>query len=444
MRRSLTPGRHHWDMVAGIVDDKEYFLERWALRMEQAGYLQHTTAKRADCLMALNDFLAPILLHRERGGPDPDFPKLIRHEGEWGQPQIESARRHRMRGITADMYIGCFKTFLYSLIDVLEKSEASYENKVQARRLVKLYGDALEVLFIQDWTRTLPDVAAQKLDEANRLLTYEKCRYENILNATSDLILVIDGDGVVTSINEAVKAVVAEEHVVGALLWEVLVMEVQSVEELLKYYPPGTSCEISPFSDEIIYHMRFNPLYSVSMASNEYMIMMTNITSHALQREALERVVSERTEALLREKEHLEEMNITLRNVLQSIDKEREHLLMGVSTKINNQVLPALDRIENENDPAIKKGYITVVKDQLTRLAPGSGSVDPMLLKLTHMETRVCQFIQAGHTSKEIANHLKLSVETVQTHRKNIRRKLRLHGKSVSLYAHLKTAGLTS
>ena len=444
MRGSLTPTRHHLDMVAGIVDEEEYFLERWALRMEQAGYLQHTTAKRADCLMALNDFLAPILLHRKQGVSEPDFPWLIRHEGEWGQPQIESARRHRMRGITADMYIGCFKTFIHSLIDVLEKSEGSYESRVHARRLVKLYGDALEVLFIQDWTRTLPDVAAQKLDVANRLLTLEKCRYENILNATSDLILVIDGNGIVTSINEAVKTVVAEDRVVGVPLWEAIVMEGQSVDELLKYYPPGMSCEISPFSDETIYHMRINPLYSVSMASNEYMIMLTNITSHALQREALERVVSERTEALLREKEHLEEMNITLRNVLQSIDKEREHLLMGVSTKINNQVLPALDRIENENDPAIKKGYITVVKDQLSRLAPGSGSVDPMLLKLTHMETRVCQFIQAGHTSKEIANHLKLSVETVQTHRKNIRRKLRLHGKSVSLYAHLKTAGLAS
>lgn len=442
MNDAFRSARNYWDMVAAIVEEEEYFLERWSVRMEEAGYLQHTTAKRVDCLIALNDFLSPMRRHRERGFTRPDFPWLLRQEENWGQAQIESARRHRMRGITAAMYIGCFKTFIHSLVDVIEKMEGSYESKVQARRLIKLYGDALEVLFVQDWTRTLPDVAAQKLDETNRLLTLEKCRYENILNSTSDLILVVESNGVVANVNEAVKAVIAEEEVVGKPIWDTLNMEGQSIDDLLKYYPVGMSCEMSPFEKDIVYRMQINPIGNVSMASDEFMIMLTNITAHTTQRETLERVVSERTEALRQEKEQLEEMNITLRNVLQSIDKEREQILSEVSTKVNNFVFPALDRIENEGDPAIRKGYVTVARDQLTRLAPGSENADPLLLKLTHMETRVCQFIQAGHTSKDIANNLNLSVETVQTHRKNIRRKLGLHGKSASLYAHLKTVGL--
>jgi DNA-binding CsgD family transcriptional regulator len=255
---------------------------------------------------------------------------------------------------------------------------------------------------------------------------------------------VADGDGRVSKANRAVLAVLDEADVIGAPVWEVLSVEGQSMEDLLKYYPVGMSCELSPFDEAVVYRMQINPIGSVSMASDEYMIMLTNITAQAVQRETLERVVSERTEALRREKEQLEEMNITLRNVLQSIDREREQLLGEVSAKVNNLVLPALERIENEDDAAIRKGYLTVAKDQLARLAPGSGGSDPLLLKLTHMETRVAQFIQAGHTSKEIAESLSISVETVQTHRKNIRRKLGLHGRSVSLYAHLKTLGLTA
>lgn len=347
-----------------------------------------------------------------------------------------------MRGITADMYLGCFKTFIHSLIDVIEKMEGSYESKVQARRLLKLYGDALEVLFVRDWTQTLPDIASQRLDEANRLITLEKCRYENILDSTSDLIMVVDSTGKVTNINKAVEKVISEKAVVGMPVWDVLSMEGQSIDDLLKYYPVGISCEMSPFGDEAVYRMQVTPIGNVSMASDEYMIMLTNVTAHAVQRETLERVVSERTEALRKEKEQLEEMNITLRNVLQSIDKEREELLSEVSAKVNNQVIPALNRIENEDDAAIRKGYITVAKDQLVRLAPGSSASDAMLLKLTHMETRVCQFIQAGYASKDIAENLNISLETVQTHRKNIRGKLGLHGKSVSLYAHLKTQGV--
>jgi DNA-binding CsgD family transcriptional regulator len=442
MHNLIGAQQHYWRMIQSIAEEEEYYLERWALRMDQAGYLRHTTAKRVDCVRALTDFLTPIREHWEQGIASPEFPWLIQDRDGWGGPQIETARRHRMRGITSDMYLGCFKTFIHSLLDVIEKLDGSYESKVQARRHVKLYGDALEVLFVRDWTRILPEMTARKLDETNRLLTLEKCRYENILNSTSALVFVVGSDGLVTKVNRSASQVLPEEKVLGAPVWQVLDLEGRSMEELLKYYPVGISCELSPFGNEGVYRMQISPIGNVSMASDEYMVMLNNVTVHAAQREILEQVVSERTEALRREKEQLEEMNITLRNVLKSIDKERAALLDEVTVKVNNQVLPALARIEEENDEDIRKGYLTVVRDQLARLAPGGGLADPLLLRLTHMETRVSQFIQSGQSSKDIANTLNLSLETVQTHRKNIRRKLGLQGKSVSLYAHLKTMSL--
>lgn len=432
----------HWKLITGLLDQEELYLERWSHHMREAGYLEHTTAKRVDCLEALSEFLSPMLAHREAGIEAPSFAWLIGHEGEWGRFLIESARRHRQRGITADMFLGCFKTFIHSLLDVVEAMDAPIKDKVLARRHIRLYGDALETLYVADWTRTLPDLNEQRLDEANRQLTLEKCRIENILNSTSDLIFEVGSDGRVADINDAVRRVASEDEVLGALVWNVLSLEGESMDELLKYYPMGMTCELSPFGDAI-YRMQITPLSGVSLASDRYMIMLTNVTFHAMQRETLEQVVAEKTEALREEKEQLEEMNITLRNVLQSIDKERGSMLGEISGKIKNIVVPALDRIESEDDPSIRKGYITVVKDQLVRLAPGGDSTDPLLLKLTHMETKVAQFIQSGHSSKDIAHTLNLSVETVQTHRKNIRRKLGLHGKSVSLYAHLKTMGLS-
>jgi DNA-binding NarL/FixJ family response regulator/PAS domain-containing protein len=441
LKKATNRAGDSWQLLARIADEREYYLERWTLRMREAGYLQHTTAKRADCLQALDEFMEPVRKHLEKDATVPDFPRLLRHEGEWGRALIESARRHRMRGVNAELFLGCFKTFIHSLLDVVERLDGPYEAKVQARRIIRLYGDALEVLYVADWTRTLPDIAAQRLDEANRLLTLEKCRFENILNSTSDLILVVGSDGVVSNVNMAVREVIPGEAVLGVPIWDCLALEGRSMEELVRYYPVGMASETSPFGSDTVYHMRITPLSSVSLASDEFMIMLTNVTAQAIQRETLERIVSERTEALRREKEQLEEMNITLRNVLQSIDRERDKLLGGVAAKIDSFVLPALERIESEDDASIRKGYVTVVRDQLARLAPGSGSADPLLLKLTPMESRVSQFIQAGHASKDIAHSLNLSLETVQTHRKNIRRKLGLHGKSVSLYAHLKTMG---
>lgn len=440
MKTPVTNG--HEGLLRLIESDQDYFLERWTIRMEAAGYLQHTTAKRVDCMVALREFLHPILTDIQSGGVPADFPELLRRDSGWERFLIESSRRHRARGITFDMFLGCFKTFIHSLLDVVEAMDAEYARKVEARRLIRLYGDALEVLYLQDWIRTFPDFSDGRLDDMNRLLTLEKCRFENILNATSDLILVVDATGQVVNINAAVKAVMDEAHVLHRPVWEVLSLEGDSVEELLRYYPVGITCELAPFGESAIYKMQVTPLKSVSMASDQYIFVLTNMTTQALQREKLERIVDEKTEALRREKAQLEEMNITLRNVLKSVGREHEEHASNLAAKVNTLVLPALERIESENDPSIRKGYFTVVKDQLTRLLPRDSGGMPLLLKLTQMEMKVCQFIQSGHSNKDIADLLNLSVETIQTHRKSIRRKLGLHGRNISLYAHLNTMGL--
>jgi DNA-binding NarL/FixJ family response regulator len=52
----------------------------------------------------------------------------------------------------------------------------------------------------------------------------------------------------------------------------------------------------------------------------------------------------------------------------------------------------------------------------------------PQIEDLTTAERRILKFIAEDHTSKEIADRLKISVKTVENHRLNICHKLNLHG----------------
>jgi DNA-binding NarL/FixJ family response regulator len=55
---------------------------------------------------------------------------------------------------------------------------------------------------------------------------------------------------------------------------------------------------------------------------------------------------------------------------------------------------------------------------------------------LTEREREILQLIGEGNSNKDIANRLRLSVFTVETHRKRILEKLNLHGTAdVILYA---------
>jgi DNA-binding NarL/FixJ family response regulator len=60
-------------------------------------------------------------------------------------------------------------------------------------------------------------------------------------------------------------------------------------------------------------------------------------------------------------------------------------------------------------------------------LHPPSESAQPSRQALTPREREVIQLLAEGKTSKEVANILKLSVKTAETHRSNVMRKLNAH-----------------
>jgi two-component system response regulator NreC len=68
-----------------------------------------------------------------------------------------------------------------------------------------------------------------------------------------------------------------------------------------------------------------------------------------------------------------------------------------------------------------------VVSEYLKRPDPRTRAAMPTRESLTSREREILQLIAEGHTNKEIAGHLGLSVKTVEAHRTRIMQKLRIH-----------------
>jgi len=54
------------------------------------------------------------------------------------------------------------------------------------------------------------------------------------------------------------------------------------------------------------------------------------------------------------------------------------------------------------------------------------------------MELRIAAMVKNGLTSQEIARQLNISLHTVKTHRKNIRKKLKIQNSTVNLSSYLR------
>jgi len=143
-------------------------------------------------------------------------------------------------------------------------------------------------------------------------------------------------------------------------------------------------------------------------------------------------------DGLREEKLQSEEMNVTLRNVLKSIESDRQEAEQNLSHRIRSSLLPGLEKVRKERNQEVRSSYLNMLRDQLISLTSGfEKELDGDLLKLSKTELKICRFIKSGLTGKEICEAMNLSFETVQTHRKNIRKKLGLSGKTVNLHTFL-------
>ena len=438
-------------IVKRISEVKEIFLVSWASRMAATGYLEFTMANKADSEGALNLFIDTILGHADHEEP-PTFEYLLKQESDqgkgWAHKLLGLALRHRQRGITSPMFMGCFKLLYYAIVDALRtlqpapdadpKALAEFKNEVEdACVLLRMYVDAFEMLWMDVCIATQQHEQIYDYGTLCRMLTFEKCRFESVIDSISDCILIIDTECRVKSVNRAFRLISPLPVVNDLFLWEALPLDCKNPEAFFKFHPIGESMELTPFDNNTFFRMQVISLGDINLASEEFLVLLTNITPQVMQRQALEQMVEERTAQLLEEKQAVADMNTTLRGVLHTVEVDRQYLVREVSEKIQQVVLPLLSRLEAESREETRRAYVRIVRDQIDPILSDKKNDTPALSGLTVTEMRVCQYLKAGHSSKEIAGLMHITHDTVQAHRRNIRRKLGISGKKSQLGAFL-------
>ena len=111
------------------------------------------------------------------------------------------------------------------------------------------------------------------------------------------------------------------------------------------------------------------------------------------------------------------------------------HFIMKSSTE--EDFFTAFKAIVNKKKFICSEIYDLLIKRE------ASSAKTPVIVKLSPAEIEIAKLIAEGKTTKEIANHKHLSFHTVNTHRKNIFRKLGINS-SYELVRYVYNSGLAS
>ncbi len=150
--------------------------------------------------------------------------------------------------------------------------------------------------------------------------------------------------------------------------------------------------------------------------------------------------IQKRTVELEEKNRELQETNLVLKRLLHEFEEEKQAASRIVQANIEQLILPSLTRITEVSSQQRRQLRDTLVSNLKKISLPVAGKGVEIYSLLTPTELRLLSCIRQGQTSKEIAESMHISLQTVATHRKNIRKKLNISGKKINLAAFIAQA----
>jgi PAS domain S-box-containing protein len=135
----------------------------------------------------------------------------------------------------------------------------------------------------------------------------------------------------------------------------------------------------------------------------------------------------------------LQNKNVALKELMDQINDQKQQTSKQLQTNVNRIVRPMLGII-NEKLGAKHQHLMDLLDSALGDLMdPVTGRLEKEHANLSPREIEVCNMIRRGFSSKQMASILSVSVHTINTQRRNIRRKLNINDNQTNLQTFLKS-----
>lgn len=143
---------------------------------------------------------------------------------------------------------------------------------------------------------------------------------------------------------------------------------------------------------------------------------------------------------LERKSHELAETYSALRILRKIQDGEKDELKIAILSNIKHLVFPYLEKLKRTRLDEQQAIYLDILNSNMKEITSSfSHKLMESFSSLTPMEVRIAQLVRDGRNTKDIAEALNLSPDTVRTHREGIRKKLGLKNRKLNLRSYLQS-----
>jgi PAS domain S-box-containing protein len=295
---------------------------------------------------------------------------------------------------------------------------------------------------IEEDLKRAHDEMEKKVEERTVELTKAMEQMRSILDSSPDSITVTDADANIIDCNQATLDNLGyeiKEELIGKNAFETIAEKDQkrAIKNLSIAIEQGS---IHNIEYEIVRkdgrtfpaNMSAGVIKDASGNITGFVAIAQNITQRKLAENALRE-----SEAKLREQKlALEQKNIALGEIIAQIEIEKRKIKDDIAANASAILSPILEKLKT--DKSTEK-YVDLLRHHIEELTSSlGGRLMDIGVKLTAREVEICNMIKGGLSNKDISQLLGVSNQTVEGHRKNIRKKLGLINKGINLTSYLR------
>ena len=290
--------------------------------------------------------------------------------------------------------------------------------------------------------RKAHDDLERKVEERTAELTKAIEKMRSILDSSPDSITVTDENAIIVDCNQATLnnlGYSSKEELVGKNALETISKKdhKRAIKNLNIAVEKGS---VHNVEYEIVRKdgVKFPASLSASVIKDASgkMTGFVAIAQDITQRKEAENALRESEAKLKEQKLALEQKNIALGEIIAQIEIEKRKIKDDIETNAATVLSPILEKLKT--DKSTEK-YVELLKHHIEGLTSSlGGKLRNRGAKLTAREVEICNLIKGGLSNKDISHLLSISSQTVERHRKNIRKKLGLTNKKINLTSFLR------
>lgn len=186
-----------------ISDNELWLMERILFYAKAQKFTDYTSTLVEAWRISIHGLSDAIIFYLDKY--DNELPQFHPDENYTEDPSMmfgmHEACLHRERGISLQMFLGLYKYYRYSYVDLIRSMDVDSEVKLHYEKIVERVLDRVEIAFCSEWSGIIPDNAIKELQKYNRLITNEKNKYLTLFESLDIPVFLIDEQGNIDNMN---------------------------------------------------------------------------------------------------------------------------------------------------------------------------------------------------------------------------------------------------